>query len=216
MKAVFFDLDCTLYDVRQYNLGAFKEISGYLSKKYNLRPQNVYKKLAHLWGKKTSGFPRLFDDLLDIFGLERELKKVIRLFNNYKGKLKPYPDTTPILKELKKKNYKLGIITDGDIERQKRKIKLLGIKFFFDVIIYAKAIEPKPSEKPFLAAAGQLNMNPKNVFYVADNPLIDFEGAKKIGMKTIRLKRGEFKKSPKNKYIDLEIKKFNQILNLIK
>jgi len=34
MKAILFDLDNTLYDGKQYNLGAFNKIAKYLSKKY--------------------------------------------------------------------------------------------------------------------------------------------------------------------------------------
>jgi putative hydrolase of the HAD superfamily len=215
MKAIFFDLDNTFYDVRQYYFGAFKEISNYLSKKYRIPKEKIYKILKKLWKKNTSLYPNLFDDLLNIFGLKKELKNVIKLFNSYEGKLKPYPDVITILKELKKRQYKLGIITDGNVKRQERKIKLLGIKKFLKIIIYTKNIKPKPSEKPFLIAIKKLKVNPQNIFYVADNPLIDFEGAKKIGMKTIRLKRGEFTKMPRNKYIDFEIKKFKGLLRII-
>jgi FMN phosphatase YigB (HAD superfamily) len=81
------------------------------------------------------------------------------------------------------------------------------------VIIYTKEIVPKPSEKPFLVAIKKSRTRVNNAFYIADNPLIDFEGAKKIGMKTIRLKRGEFVKFPINKHIDLEIFDFRDLLN---
>jgi len=218
MKAVFFDLDNTLYDSREYCFGAFKEISDYLSEKYNIPSSEIYKNLTNLWQKKTSIYPYLFDDLLKILDIKngKLTMNIVKIFNGYKGKLKPYSEVISTLKKLKKGGYKLGIITDGNVERQKRKIKLLGIKNFFETIIYTKEIEPKPSESPFLVALGKIKIKPRNAFYVADNPLVDFEGAKKIGMITLRIKKGEFMKIPKNKYIDFEIKNFSEILNIVK
>ena len=218
MKVVFFDLDNTLCDIKQYSLGAFKKISIYLSKECGASRQKVYKNLVNLWQRKTSYYPYLFNDLLDALGIkdDRLIKKIVDIFNEHKGVLRPYSDAIPVLKELRRRGYKLGIITDGNVKRQKRKIKSLGIRKFFATTVCTKETAPKPSPEPFLTAIQKINVNPGNAFYVADNPLIDFEGAKKVGMKTIRLKKGEFAKISKNKYIDLEIKKFNEILNIIK
>ena len=216
MKAVIFDLDNTLYNVEQYYLGAFKKIAEYLSKKYNFPKKKIYGKLIGLWRKKTSMYPHLFDDLLNFFNLKNELKNVIKIFNNYKGKLQPYPDVIPTLKKLKEKNYKLGLITNGNVKRQKRKIKLLKLYNLFDAIIFTKELKhPKPSKIPFQEISIRLKTNPKECFYVGDNPFIDFEGAKKVGMKTIRILRGEFKNIPKNEYIDYEIERIRDLLNIV-
>lgn len=214
-KAVFFDLDNTLYDNKQYFLGAFKEIANYLFKKHGILREKTYKDLIKLWKEKTSIYLYLFDDLLDVLKLKKELKKVIKIFNDYEGKLRPYPGVISVLKELKKRNYKLGIITDGNVKRQKRKIKALGFGNFFQVIIYTKKSKPKPSKTSFLTAFKKMNIKPKNTYYIADNPLVDFEGSKKTGMKTVRILKGEFKNYPRNKYIDFEIKNFNDLLKII-
>lgn len=216
MKAVIFDLDNTLYNVEQYYLGAFKEIAEYLSKKYNLRRQEIYNKLVNIWREKTSMYHYLFTELLNFFNLENELEDVIKIFNNYDSELNPYPEVIPTLEELKKRNYKLGIITDGNIDRQKRKIKLLGLEQFFDIIVFTKELDnPKPSEIPFQEVVNKLKIIPQESFYVADNPLIDFEGAKKVGMKTVRILRGEFKNIVKNKYIDHEVNELKELLRVV-
>jgi len=217
MKAIIFDLDNTLYDVKQYYLGAFKKISEYLSKRYNILNQEIYKRLINHWKKKTSMYPHLFNDVLNFFDLGHELKNIIEIFNNYDGELKPYSDVIPTLNKLKKKNYKLGIITDGQVRRQKRKIKLLGLNEIFDIIIFTKELKnPKPSKIPFQEAINKLKINPQYSFYVGDNPLIDFKGAKKAGMKTVRLLKGEFKNMPKNKFVDYEIMEFEELLEVVK
>jgi len=216
MKAIIFDLDNTLYDAEQYYLGAFREIAEYLSKSYNLPKQEIYKRLVNFWREKTSMYSHLFDNLLDFFNLGNELENVIKLFNIYDGELKPYSDVISTLKELKKRNYKLGIITDGNVGRQKRKIKSLGVVDFFDAIVFTKELDnPKPSEIPFQEAINKLKITPQRSFYVGDNPLIDFEGAKKIGMSTIRLLRGEFRSIPKNRHIDYEVKGIKELLEVV-
>jgi|LGOV01.1.fsa_nt_gb putative hydrolase of the HAD superfamily len=216
MKAVIFDLDNTLYNVEQYNCSAFKVIAEYLSKKYDLSEQEIYKRLVNLWSEKTSMYSHLFDELLGLFNLGNELGNVIKIFNNYAGALKPYPDVIPTLKKLKKRGDKIGIITDGDVERQKRKLKLLGLEGFFDVIVFTKGLgNPKPSEIPFQEAINKLHINPQKSFYVGDNPLIDFEGAKKIEMGTLRVLKGEFRNIPQNKHIDYEIKEIKELLEVV-
>lgn len=217
MSAIIFDLDNTLYDVGQYFSGAFKEIAKYLSDKFHVPEPEIYKKLTALWTEKTSMYPHLFDDLLDIYNGANEIRDVIKIFNNYNGELTPYQDVVPTLKELRKRNYKLGIITDGDIERQKRKIKLLRLADYFDVIILAKELDSKkPSEIPYKEAVNKLNIAPIKSVYTGDNPLLDFEGAKKMGMRTIRILRGEFITIPKNQYIDYEINDLNKLLEIIR
>ena len=61
-----------------------------------------------------------------------------------------------------------------------------------------------------------LNINPEKSFYIADNPLVDFKGAKEAGFNTIRIKRGEFSHIPPNEDIDTEINSLNELLDINK
>lgn len=213
---ILFDLDNTLYDAEQYFSGAFREISTYLEKNYDISRKEAYNVLMKTWKTKTSMYSQLFNDSLNSLNLKMEAGALVKIFNNYAGKLVPYPEILLLLKELKKRKFKLGIITDGDVERQKRKIELLGIKDFFDVIICTKEIETnKLSEIPFKKALDELAGTTDDSFYIGDNPYLDFEGAKKIGIKTIRLLQGEFKNLPKTEYIDYEINELKDLINII-
>lgn len=216
MKATLFDLDNTLYDAQQYFLGAFDDISQYLSTKYNMPKREIFQTTAELWRQKTSMYPYFFNDLLDLFHFDRgNLQGIIDIFNGYTGWIEPHPDVIPTLQALRERSYRLGIITDGNVERQKRKIGSLKLEPFFDVIIYTKEIQSKPSPTPFLIALAKLKVKAPDAFYIADNPLIDFKGAKEAGMKTIRILRGEFTKIPRNEYIDFEIEKLDELLRIV-
>jgi putative hydrolase of the HAD superfamily len=219
VKAVLFDLDYTLYDARQYFLGAFESISKYVSSKYNIPEQKVYEELDGIWRNKTSMYPHMFDDLLEFFHIDRDspevVKAIVKKFNEYTGEMEPYPDTIPTLHILKERGCKLGIITDGDVERQKRKIERLRLAPLFDVIVYAKELESKPSPAPFLAVLANLSVKDADSFYIGDNPLIDFQGAKEVGVTTIRILRGEFNKVPRNEYIDFEIESLDKLPGIV-
>ncbi len=217
IQAIFFDLDSTLYNNRQYYLGAFKEVSHYLTKKYGIEERVIYQRLWKLWKNKTSSYKFLFNDLLASFKINdrRAINEVVKIFNGYAKEMKPYPDVIPVLKKLKERGYLLGIITDGNVRRQKRKIKLLGLAKFFKIVLYTKEIIAKPSPQPFLKARQLSKTKPETICYIGDNPEIDFAGAKRAGFKTVRILKGEFKKLAANKAIDFKIKRFNEILNIV-
>ena len=69
----------------------------------------------------------------------------------------------------------------------------------------------KPSTYSYKKLISLNHLNPKNTFYVGDNPKKDFSGAKKLGLKTIRIIKGKNKEIKKNKYIDFQIKNLNQL-----
>lgn len=216
-KAVVFDLDGTLYDVQQYFWRAFNEISDYIARKYNLSHDGVFQSLVQLWKEKTSMYPRLFDDLIAQLHLgQGELDVLISIFNEHVTKLELYPDVIPTLNRLQGEKYKLGLITDGNVRRQKSKLQMLDLEHYFDIIVYAREVEPKPSSLPFVTALDKLKVTPEDTFYIADNPLIDFKGAKEAGMHTVRILRGEFANLSTNEDIDFEITELNELLGIVK
>lgn len=215
-KAGLFDLDNTLYDVEQFFSGAFRDISKYMSYQNGLPEERIYQALVRIWREKTSMYPKLFDNILDFFGLGKDsLQDLVKIFNEYSGTLQPYSDVVPALEALREKNFKLGIITDGNVDRQKRKIEMIGLRPFFDTVIYAQEKGTKLCASPFLAALDILGVNSSETFYIGDNPLLDFKGAKDAGLKTIRLLRGEFVQVPCNEYIDFEIIKLDELFGLV-
>jgi putative hydrolase of the HAD superfamily len=217
MNAVVYDLDNTLYDSKQYYLGAFDNVAEYISSKYPFTRQHVFDLLRMNWEMHTSLYPHLFDDLQNCLGITEDVNNLVTVFNGYGGKLTPYQGAVTTLQTLRKWNYKLGLITDGDIERQKRKLKLLKIIDLFDAIVYTRQLSsPKPSDIPFRYMVAKLKISPKISFYVADNPLVDFEGAKKTGFITIRVSTGEFRNIKKNAYVDYEVQTLKEILSIVK
>jgi putative hydrolase of the HAD superfamily len=199
IKALLFDLDFTLYDQGQFMRGAFHDISEFLKQNYGVGKQRSYRKLINIWHEKKSGYSRLFDDLIDELGLQDEkglVEKLVDIFHAHKPeRLRLYPDVSRCLPELKQK-YMLGLITDGHKDMQWTKIKILNIEELFDVIIctheYGREYY-KPSPKAFEIALKKMDINPWDAVYIGDSPKRDILPAKTLGMRVIRVLRGEYK-----------------------
>lgn len=216
-KAVFFDLDNTLYDYSSYYSEVLKELARYLSERYNASPEKVHSVGMELLREKTSRYPLFFNKLLESFDIPQyEVSTCLELFNCFSGRIYPYEDVIPTLEKLKNRGYILGLITDGNPKRQKRKVKLLGLEDYFDIIVFTHDLNsPKPSRTPYEYALKKADISPELAYYVGDDPNVDFKGAKEAGMSTIRILSGEFKVIPKSKYVDYEINSLNEIFKII-
>jgi putative hydrolase of the HAD superfamily len=197
INAVIFDLDEVLYDEQQYFYAAFDKIAGFLSEQSKFTRKQILNKLVVDLQKKSSMYPRLFNDLLSEFNLEQVLlKDVLALFSTVKPDLSLYLGVENLLQSLKDQKIKLGLLTNGNVETQQNKVSLLKLEKYFDAIMYARTLgicNEKPNPKAFSAILSALHIKPEEAIYVGDNPHTDFLGAKKLGIKTIRLRTGEFK-----------------------
>ena len=215
MNVIFFDLDNTLYDSEIYYTRAFKSISEFLQKEFKVEQESSFDFLYSNWKKTTSMYNQMFDDVINKFDLKISTFDLVKIFNEqevYESDL--FSDTIPVLQKLSNK-FKLGIITDGDVSRQKRKLRNCKLHDFANFVIYTKEIEPEPSPKPFQHALNQLSSSTVRPFYVADNPKIDFKGAKQLNFSTIRIIRGEFKNIDSDEYVDYSIEKLYEIEKII-
>lgn len=189
IKLLAFDLDDTLYNEKDFVFGAFKEVSEYLSNKYNLNLEDIYSDMINIL--EIHGRGKIFNIVCDNYNINEDIKALVQVYRNAKPKLKLYEDSVEILNKLKY-NYKLGLITDGLAYVQWNKIKLLEVENYFDNIIVTDDLGReywKPHTMPFINMAEKFKLLPNECVYIGDNPNKDFYGAKKLGYKTIRLIR---------------------------
>lgn len=196
-KAVIFDLDDTLYDEMQFVRNGFKKVALYISQVYKINRNKAYNLLIRILHDYGRG--KVFDLALSRLGLPVNKQVVAKLvsvyrYNNYK--LKPFKGTTRALFHLRRKGYKMALLTDGNCRVQRHKVSLLGIGRFFDCLVYSRQYGiscEKPSQFIYQKCLKKLEVEPYDAIYVGDNPYKDFIGAKKIGMQTIMIKTGRRK-----------------------
>ena len=157
---------------------------------------------------------------LDIYS-ETNLKTLIYLYRFHIPEIKFYDDSLESLQILKK-DFKLGLITDGRVFVQKRKVEALNIENLFDTIIFTDILGSenwKPSKVPYEIALNLLNSNPEESVYIGDDPFKDFNAPKLLNMDSIQIKKEEVidywaKRGYKKVEPDYEINSLNEIYNL--
>jgi putative hydrolase of the HAD superfamily len=101
-----------------------------------------------------------------------------------------YPDVQDTLLKLRKMGFKLGIVTGGYEEDIDMILPKTGLAELFDVRVGVDTIgKRKPDPKAFRYALKQLNLKPSEVIFVGDNLEADYEGAEKVGMVPVLIRR---------------------------
>ena len=203
IKAIFFDLDDTLYDRSQFEINAYKFIDQKLCKKYDLKKGVIYKNLIKIKNLHNYNYRKLFEDTFEKIKVDPKKKKIferncLKYYREFvPSKLKLYPNTINVLKKINKENYFVGIITNGRVKKQKAKMKILNIEKYFNLIVYARNFgkkKEKPNPHSFNFVSQKLKIKPDEIIYIGDNPKTDYIGAKNAKVNFLRIKLGEYRK----------------------
>ena len=223
IKAVIFDLDDTLISESEYVKSGFRAVSNYLEQQYEINNEIIYKELMHLYKENSKNIFNRWFESNKIKYTEKQIKKIVKIYRQHNPNIEFYPDVLSTLKFLKENEIKVAIITDGYIETQKAKLKVINAYKIFDEIIITDELGKefwKPHPKAFEIMKQKLGMDFDEMIYVGDNPEKDFYISSIYNITCIRIKREDgiykdrdYKNNVKEKY---SIKNLNEIIQLIK
>jgi len=220
IKVIIFDLDDTLYPERDFVKSGFRKVAEYIEKKFKIKKKEFFKTLIDVLNEEERG--HIFDTALKKYDLYNKnlVDKLVEVYRFHKPNIKLYPGTKNLLNSLKKK-YKLALITDGLGYVQQNKVKALTVENLFDSIIYTDNCDKekfKPNPYTFKKALAHFNLSSREAIYIGDDPHKDFIGAKKLGIRTVRVLQGRYKDIRKEKEFeaDCNINKLGEIKNLLK
>ncbi|MFF2588511.1 HAD family hydrolase [Peribacillus butanolivorans] len=192
IRAVVFDLDDTLISEKKYIKSGYQYISKILSDRYDKDAHELYKLLFKLFNVSSQN---VFNRILDKMEISYTKNDIMEMVEEYRGHLPDiefFDDVLPCLKELKKKNIKIGVITDGYANAQRQKLKAIKATDYFDEIIVTDELGReywKPHPKAFEMMKEKLNVEFNEMIYVGDNPEKDFYISSIYPIKTIRVYR---------------------------
>ncbi|WP_394188044.1 HAD family hydrolase [Paenisporosarcina quisquiliarum] len=207
-QIVIFDMDDTLYPESEYVSSGLKSISHFLYTKYNI--PDFYNHAFALYKEGERG--NIFNLALDQLGIhynEAFIFQLVEMYRNHSPQIKLFEDADWALKYFR--TYKgIGLLTDGYANSQISKVKALGIQDSFDFIVYTDLLGKnkwKPNHLPYLTMMEYFKGQAKDFVYVGDNPLKDFVAAKKLGWKTIKIRRtiGEYRDVKVDEIYDADI-----------
>lgn len=97
-----------------------------------------------------------------------------------------YPHSRKTLRELKRRGYRMGIITNGQAAFTIPEIEDLNIAKFFDLVIISSDVGySKPEHKIIQIATTQLEISPSKIAMIGDDLHGDIFTAKITGLKTV-------------------------------
>ena len=182
IKTVIFDMDDTLYGEKEYVRSGYRCVSKCVP--------SIDKAEEKLWKFFTDG-KNAIDELLITEGVYTDdLKKIcVKAYRYQVPDIHLYPGVKDMLISLKQQGYNIGIITDGRVEGQEAKIKVLQLDKLVDKIIITDALGGtefrKPSTKSYVLMSEYFNTNYSDMIYVGDNPKKDFIACEKLGIRAV-------------------------------
>jgi putative hydrolase of the HAD superfamily len=187
-KAVIFDLDDTLYPLRRFVHSGFAAVADHLERTWRVDRREALAVLAHTARGPARG--RELQICLAHFGLSLEMvPRLVEVIRSHTPSLR-LPAASRFALETLRRDWYLGVVTNGMPDLQARKVEALGLRSLVDVVVYAHALgRGKPEQEPFLAAARRLGVAPERAVFVGDDARCDVFGAGQVGMKTIHVTR---------------------------
>lgn len=190
MKAIVFDLDDTLYPEKDYVISGFREVDQWMKNTYQL--SGLFEKLVELFLKGRRG--RLFNEALSNMDFDYDenlIQQLVNIYRTHTPKIELYFDAQQTLNFFVKK-MPLGLITDGYAVTQRKKVAALSVDIAMNAIIFTDdggRQNWKPNIRPYQDMVRLLCDIADEYIYIGDNPKKDFFSAKKLGWKTIRVRR---------------------------
>ena len=180
IKAVLFDLDGTLVDSSEAIIKAVEkalESKGLTCNRAKVA-RMIGLPLENIFGVLASNLSEQ-----EIWQLVHEYRKYYMAHHLENTTI--HPSAQMVLRKLKAKGFKLGIITTKYREPVMDVLSHFGIAELFDVVVTGyEVIKHKPAPDIVLEAAKRLRVDPKQCVVVGDSPL-DVQAGKQAGTFTI-------------------------------
>lgn len=202
LKAIFFDIDDTLFSTTRFAETARRSsIQAMIDMGLRVEPEVAYRELTELIAEFSSNYPGHYDKLLTrlpreaVKGLNRSLLvagAVVAYHETKFRELSTFEDVLEAMRFLSRTGLVLGIITSGLRIKQAEKIVRLRLWSYLDpraIFITDEVGIGKPNPKLFQRACDQVGVLPSESMYVGDHPLHDIDPANEVGMITAWNKR---------------------------
>ena len=185
IEAVFLDLDDTLEDWNPAREAIRKKISGYVNKKFGVGKERFLKTFHDVEysfiGKSLKpldyGRKKWFAEAFRRLGIKAGKEDIERLEKLYwetgLAKIRANPGAAEFLKGLKKCRKIIVTDSDGDADNRlkNRKIMLLGIRKYFDMVVTSNDTgRNKPDKKLWKKAIVKFGLDPKKCVMIGDKP----------------------------------------------
>ena len=198
VKVISFDLDGTLFDNMFVDSVWLEEIPRLYSVKMKVSvddARRIVKREYDMVGKERLEW---YDIRYWIrrFGLNVEAKELLR---NFEHRIKPYPEVPTVLEQLRKRGFRLVVVTNARREFVELELEKADMKNRFDRV-FSSTSEfgvVKKTVKLYQRVCDILGVSPQEMIHVGDDRNFDFDVPRRLGILAFHLDRtrkheGEF------------------------
>lgn len=218
IKAVFFDIDDTLYDTSGFaKLARKAALNAMIDAGLPLSSDDAYTLLREIIKEYGSNYDKHFNVLTKrVFGEEKSLLIALGMITYHNVKfalLRLFPQTKRTLIYLKQRGYVLGVISNGITIKQWEKLIRLDLHPFFEYVITSEeAGVEKPDKRIFELALEKMGCKAEESIMIGNKFSEDIMGALNARMSAV-LVNSELKESEKE-YIEKENIKLNVLSHI--
>ncbi len=189
-RAIVFDLDNTLYPERRFVLSGFAAVSRHLERQMGVPRCRSFRVLgmALRRGHRGTALQALCAEL----GLPDEMiPRLVDVIRTHRPRLRLPADSARVLMALRRE-WRIAVLTNGLPPVQARKVRALGLAPLVDHVVFACEHSPKgkPDKAAFVETLHRLGTEGRETVFVGDDPFCDIAGARRAGLRTIRVGRG--------------------------
>ena len=217
IKAIIFDAYGTLFDVNSAAEKCKDKIGnkweGFAN--YWRTTQLEYTWLRSLM-KRHKDFWQVTEDSLDksmkVFNIDNNLKN--ELLSLYKI-LSPYPEVKKVLIDLKEKNFKLAILSNGTPELLEELVKKNNLNNLFNDLFSIEEVKVyKPDSKVYDLPIKKYNVKPNEIVFLSANTW-DVSGGGNYGYNSIWVNRNKSHFDNLDYFPKNEIGNLTQLLDIV-
>jgi putative hydrolase of the HAD superfamily len=195
-RALLFDLDDTLYPERRFMLSGFAAVAAVVSSQVHAPQRIVFEQLvgAARQGRRNTAF----QEICETWHLDHTiLPSLLATYRQHRPCLR-LPRRARTVLGVVRESWRTAIVTNGPPDVQARKVSALGVSALVDAVILAESCGSgcgKPERAVFMHALEALDVDVADAVMVGDDPWCDVAGARAVGMRTIRMRRGRLREA---------------------
>jgi putative hydrolase of the HAD superfamily len=195
-STLLIDLDDTLVPQAPFLSAAWTHVAQVLADRCGHEASHIEGRL-NFWCSQGSDRGGIIDRTIDDLVLDPDLLAVgVKAFREFRPEsLPPYPGVVDGLRTLRASGIRIGIVTDGNVELQRAKVEAANLVHEVDVIVFSDSLgreHRKPHRAPFEQALALLGASAHSAVMIGDRPAKDVAGAAALGLRTIRVRQGEY------------------------
>lgn len=240
IKAIIFDLDDTLISWSKpavewevFHLGRVERIRNYLTAAGHTLPETeafhqlIRERLRETWDGARGvwvipSIGELMHEILVDLEVEAEQVDMRALLEAYNWGVfpgvVPFEDTHDVLEELRRREYKIGLVTNSIFPMWMRDVELeeLGIMQYFDARITSGDIGYlKPHPEIYERILEMLEVRSEQAVFVGDRPANDIAGANEAGLTSVLIAPPHLERELNGVVPDYTIRSLSELLPLL-